>query len=187
MHISVLGYTGTGKSWFIKNNLIHKIKTKIIFFDIENEYHGKITTPKTFLEDITKNDYVRIIESNLDILNFYYKKIFDNIRNITVVIDEAHRQGGEEHKLISGLKDLITGGRKRGIQIITASQTPSLISKVILKNSGILVLKKASWSIDWKIYRQINEDAYNILKNSSNQYATVILKNGIIVNTVNIT
>ena len=185
MHISVLGYTGTGKSWYIKNNIIPKIKTKIIFFDIENEYIGKITTPKSFLEDIKKNNYVRIIESNSDILNYYYKKIFDNIRNITVVIDEAHRQGGEEHKLIDGLKDLITGGRKRGIRIITASQTPSLISKVILKNSGILVLKKASWNIDWKIYKQINEEAYSILKNSSNQYVTVILKNGIIINKEN--
>ena len=181
MHISILGYTGTGKSWYIKNNLISKIKNKIIFFDIENEYGGKITTPKTFLEDIQKYDYVRIIENNIDILNYYYKKIFDNIRNVTVVIDEAHRQGGEEFKLIPGLKDLITGGRKRGIQIITASQTPSLISKVILKNSGILILKKASWNIDWKIYRQINENAYNLLKNSSNQYATIVLKNGEII------
>ena len=181
MHIAVLGYTGTGKSYFIKNNLVPKIKTKIVFFDIESEYFGKITTPKSFLEDVKKNDYVRVIERDTNITNYYYKRIFDNIRNVTIVIDECHRQGGEEYHLSSQLKDLVTGGRKRGIQIITASQTPSLISKVILKNSGILVLKKASWSIDWKIYRQINEDAHDLLKNSSNQYATIILKNGIIV------
>ena len=186
MHISVLGYTGTGKSWYIRKNLLYKIKTKIIFFDIENEYHGKITIPRTFLKDVQENDYVRIVENDLNIINFYYKKIFDNIRNVTVVIDEAHRQGGEEHKLTTELKDLITAGRKRGIRIITASQTPSLISKVILKNSGILILKKASWGIDWKIYKQINEEAYNILKASPNQYATVVLKNGIIIDKENV-
>ena len=186
MHISVLGYTGTGKSWYIKNNLLHNIKTKIIFFDIENEYLGKITNPKTFLKDVKENDYVRIVENDLNIINFYYNQIFKFIRNVTVVIDEAHRQGGEEHKLTTPLKDLVTAGRKRGIRLITASQTPSLISKVILKNSGILVLKKASWGIDWKIYKQINEEAYNILKNSPNQYATVILKNGIIIDKENV-
>ena len=181
MHIAILGYTGTGKSWYIRNNLVNKIKTKVIFFDIEDEYEGKITTPKSFLKDVKNNDYVRIIENDLNILNYYYKRIFDNIRNITVIIDECHRQGGQEYKLIDGLKDLVTGGRKRGIQVITASQTPSLISKVILKNSGIIILKKASWSIDWKIYRQINEDAHDMLKNSTNQYATIVLKNGVIV------
>jgi DNA helicase HerA-like ATPase len=186
MHISVLGYTGTGKSWYIKNNLLHNIKTKIIFFDIENEYHGKITSPKTFLKDVQENDYIRIVENDLNIINFYYDKIFKFIRNVTVVIDEAHRQGGEEHKLTTELKDLITAGRKRGIRLITASQTPSLISKVILKNSGILILKKASWGIDWKIYKQINEEAYNILRASPNQYATVVLKNGIIIGKENV-
>ena len=186
MHISVLGYTGTGKSWYIRKNLLHKIKTKIIFFDIEDEYAGQITTPKTFLKDVKEFDKIRIIENDLNIINFYYNQIFNYVRNVTVVIDEAHRQGGEEHKLIQGLKDLITGGRKRGIRVITASQTPSLISKVILKNSGILVLKKASWGIDWKIYKQINEEAYNILKASTNQYATVVLKNGIIINSENV-
>ena len=186
MHISVLGYTGTGKSWYIRKNLLHKIKTKIIFFDIENEYAGKITSPRTFLKDVQENDYIRIVENDLNVINFYYDNIFKFIRNVTVVIDEAHRQGGEEHKLTTELKDLITAGRKRGIRIITASQTPSLISKVILKNSGILILKKASWGIDWKIYKQINEKAYNILKESTNQYATVVLKNGIIIDKENV-
>ena len=193
-HIAILGYTGTGKTTLIKE-LIKNTTAKAIIFDIEQDYNIKAHSIhihdymyiKKLLE---KYNTIRIITKNHDKKNNdfsqIYKYIFQNIRNVVLVIDEIHRQGGREHNLNIELENLLTAGRKRNIKCIIASVTPVLVAKTLLKSCGILVLKKVAWTNDWDTLRKINKKAVELLQSSNNDYATVILRDGKIQKTINL-
>ncbi|HIP90491.1 MAG TPA: AAA family ATPase [Candidatus Nanopusillus sp.] len=188
-HIAVLGMTGTGKTYFIKD-LIRRAKSKgkkIVILDLERDYHdvGAFTLKDWRNIGVYKDkkQVLRILTEDYEdgqVQDKIYNYIFRNMRNWIVVIDEVHNQGGHQSKLSSSLKKLITRGRKRGLKLIVASQRPSLIDKTILSNCAVLVLKKVGWDTDWSVYRAVNKEVCDLLKNSTNKYATVILRYGTI-------
>ena len=186
-HIAILGMTGTGKTYFIKNHLLKPAKQKgipVIILDLERDYNGFVVKNyKNIKNYIGKKSVIKINTDDYDeeqMQSDIYNHIFKKIRDAMVVIDEVHNQGGHQHKLDMNLKKLITRGRKRGLKIVLASQRPALVDKTLLSNCGTLILKKVGWGTDWNIYKEINKDAYNQLKESTNKYATVILRQGVI-------
>lgn len=194
-HIAILGYTGTGKTTVIKE-LIKNITAKVIIFDIERDYddikaHSIHMHDHMYVKELLeKYDKIRILTKNYDKKNNdfsqMYKYIFQNIRNIVFVIDEVHRQGGKEHNINVELENIITAGRKRNIKCIIASVTPSIVAKILLKSCGIIIMKKAAWTNDWDVYKKINKKAVELLQNSTNDYATIVLIDGKIQKTINL-
>ncbi|HIP90266.1 MAG TPA: DUF87 domain-containing protein [Candidatus Nanopusillus sp.] len=187
-HIAILGMTGTGKTYFIRD-IIKKAKmnsTKIIILDIEEDYGNLGAIVLKNYKNISKYKNKQVIrllteDYNEDQMQSHvYDYVFKNVRNALIVIDEVHNQGGEQSKLDANLKRLITRGRKRGLKLIVASQRPALVDKTILSNCGTLVLKKVGWSTDWNLYNSINKEACELLKSSKNKYSYVILRQGII-------
>lgn len=185
-HIAILGYTGTGKTTFIKK-LLKTTTAKIIILDIERDYDVKahcihMHDYKHIKKLLKKYDIIRILTKNYDKKNdefsVIYKYIFENIKNVIIVIDEIHRQGGREHSLNIDLENLLTAGRKRGIKCIIASITPAVTAKTLLKSCGVIVMKKAAWSNEWDVLRKINKKAAELIQNSNNEYATIALVNG---------
>ena len=188
-HIAALGMTGTGKTYWIKQNIILPAinnKIPIVLFDLENDYNdlGFYDLNNFYnIEQIiqTINVPIRIDTEFYDIEEMQseiYEYLFQNIRNCIIIVDEVHEQGGKQSSLDTNLKRLITQGRKRGLKMVIASQRPALTDKTLLSNCGKIVFKKCNWKTDWDVYKSINKEVHDRLKISKNKYETVIMQMG---------
>jgi len=183
-HILITGASGTGKSEYFKRNILTpaiKKGIRVVIIDPENEY-DKIpkTNLKSILKDLKTKTAVRYVpnlrDSNyLDQLDKLYQKIFDNVRGCIIAIDEARFCGGEQHRLLPGLLELITRGRKRGLKLIVITQRIALIDKTITGNCQIKILFKCAEDVDWDRYRKINKELTEKLKMSKNDHAYIYI------------
>ncbi|MCS3901723.1 ATP-binding protein [Methanococcus voltae] len=183
-HTAVIGRTGTGKTYYLKQQLkkFDKLNVKCLVMDIEGDFTGiKRTNLKNLKEDFKRHNVLRVQGSEeKEKQNMIYDFVFKNLKNIIFVIDEINSQGGREKSLNPSLERLFIRGRKRGIKIIVAGQRASLISKTILSSCTIHVLKKQGWENDYKVYNQLNKHVSDLIKDSKNKYVTTVLKDGIL-------
>jgi DNA helicase HerA-like ATPase len=198
-HIAVLGGTGTGKTYFIKNELIKPAREKgipVIILDLERDYNGlgafRVKNwKKNLIPYLKKKGIVRIFTEDYDDYDkdnnetsAIYEYIFKNIEydkigsSVLIVVDEVHNQGGHESKSVDKwLKKLLTRGRKRGQKMVIASQRVAEVRKTLVDNCGTWVFKKCGLT-DWQAYKKyLPKEELEKLKNSQNKYATIIIRN----------
>ena len=195
-HIAVIGGTGTGKTYLIKNELIKpavaKKGARVIILDLEQDYNGlgafrvknwrknlKPYLRKKGIVRIYTDDYDQYEKDEPNETSEIYEYIWKNIEDVMVIVDEAHNQGGHQKggDMDKWLKKLITRGRKKGKKMVIASQRPAELNKTILHNTANIILKKVGWKNDWDTYKSILEKKeYNELKSSNNKYATIVLR-----------
>jgi DNA helicase HerA-like ATPase len=183
-HVLINGASGTGKTEYFKRNILKPAmqkKIKVIIIDPEDEYEEiPKTSIKNILDDLKVKTAVRYVPNlrqndYLEQLDKLYMKIFDNVRGCIIAIDEARFCGGEQHKLVNGLLELITRGRKRNLKLVVITQRIALLDKTITGNCQIKVLFKCAEDVDWDRYRKINKELAEKLKHSKNDHAYIYI------------
>jgi DNA helicase HerA-like ATPase len=191
-HVYINGASGCGKSYYVKNTIIKEAllkRVKTLIIDPEDEYNfPKIKNIKKIGEFFKKYDIVRYvpditkkIDDVLNEVDEVYKYIFNNCRNMLIIIDEAPTVGASQNKYSMGLIAILTRGRKRGLKAVLISQRISQMNKTITGNCRIKIFFKCAEDIDWDRYKQINREAYEFLKNSPYPYARVRIDDGKII------
>ena len=194
-HWSIFGGTGRGKSYFVKNKIMPilvKKNIKTIIIDPQNEYTNIPKTElNTVIEDIShpSANIIRYVplkartkeerDKKLIELDMLYSKIYNHLRGVCLIIDEVHIAGGEQHKLLTGLLELLSTGRKLNIKVIIISQRISRVDKDITGHCTIKTFFKVNENIDWNRLREtLTDEQFNFIKNSENRYANITIVDG---------
>ena len=136
--LGVIGTTGYGKTSFIKQITRHL--RRVIFLDVLDEYGGiPVETVEDFVEYVGMDGELRLSVrlSDLEEYRFIFRAL-SYFRDITVVVEEANlfsSPAGTD----KGFRELIFRGRRRGINIIWASQRPASVGRDLTSQTMILV------------------------------------------------
>lgn len=132
----------------------------------------------------------REFDKNLEKFNNLYLFILNNwgaiykfckAKGLVIIIDECQDCGADSRYLSYPLISLLKKGRKRNIKCILATQRVSYFSPDIRSQCRIKVLFKVVEPLDIKRYREISEEATELLLNSKKPYPYVILEDGKII------
>jgi len=179
-----------------------------IVIDPEEEY-GHVELPsislkhlntKKLVENLAKYKGVRILippplnkkqfKENLERMNLLYlfllnkwKEIYKTckVKGIIVIIDEAQDCGADSRYLSFPLISLLKKGRKRNIKCILSTQRVSYFSSDIRSQCRRKILFRVVEPIDIKRYKEIHEEATELLLKSKKKYPYVIIEDGWIV------
>ncbi len=141
-HGTVIGRTGTGKSWFMMNFLA-PLSGRTLVVDSENYDFDKPWFPKVSFDEAgklaagNKPFVARVLskgqmDEQVDAL-FY--KLLDKGHDLMLLIDEATDFSRGE-QLIPGYFDLIRKARKRPISVWSGTQRPQDIDKTVYTQSS---------------------------------------------------
>ncbi len=147
-HIISAGTSGSGKTWFVKNQLARLQPTRLLIFDPSDEY-GDIDRVVKYIDaiDLTlalianTTGKFRFVSSGKDDYRIFCKlaKAWGNADwgELIVVIEEA-TSVSSAGKSTEGELELITQGRKYGITICYIIHSLAEGSKTALKNISTL-------------------------------------------------
>lgn len=142
---TILGKSGYGKSFFIKNSIIPKLNHYIVF-DTQKEYTDFGYCIKN-LNGFINLECDKIICQFEDHDEYYLllAYISENMRNVNLIIDELGLFVSSRQDNVY-LNNLILTHRHKDINIWVATQSPRFISTIILTQSRVIFcfrLKKA--------------------------------------------
>ena len=141
-HSTIVGQTGSGKSFFAEKALEYLSRSNYIFVhDYKDEFLMKDSVKCYGLKELEKN----FLEKKIVFVptdEAENESVFDCLfrgKNRILYVDEAYSLGAKGVMPESFLKCL-TRGRSRNIRVITATQRPVWASNFILSEAQTLVL-----------------------------------------------
>ena len=161
--VTVLGRKGTGKSFFVKNQLLSKFRRKIIL-DSQDEYN-------TGVKIYNVKDTIKYLELNYEKPDFNiifkmseFREYFEDIEklfkavwlvgDLTIVVEEANIFCNP-YFISPALNILLLRGRHKNINQLYISQRPANVHKNLLGQSDVLFLFQNPLFNDWKIFKQL--------------------------------
>ena len=144
--IAVIGKTGSGKTFFIKNLLFTSVIFPILIIDTKadqsfDEFYNFNYTEfvDNYIDAINKLQVYPVVVYrpnphellNIELIDSVLRFIYDYVRGCIVVIDEAYSL----HKstfIQEGYFSLLTRGRSRDITVVSGAQRPKMLSRFIL-------------------------------------------------------
>ena len=151
----------SGKSYYIKHNLLKKYQNKIIF-DFEDEYSSygiKVTSPYEAInllhtKTLAQVNYSIVLAFNHVSDYYIFLQGLDNYRDFTVVLDESYRlmATNRENEI---MLNFYAAGRHRNICLIAASQRPAQISKLVTSQSNKIIFFRLHEPNDLKYVRSL--------------------------------
>jgi DNA helicase HerA-like ATPase len=142
-HVAVLGVTGSGKTYWMRNSLI-PLWRRVIVADTEDLDYGNLPSvkPKKALS-LAKDDKafrVRVVftgNPSIDepVMEDFCYSLLDQGHDLLFVVDEA-TDFSDAHRIPDGLRALIRKSRKRNITVAMATQRPAMLSKDVLTQSS---------------------------------------------------
>lgn len=173
----VLGKSGSGKSQLFERVMLSQLKRSIIF-DPEEEYDQlkgyvqieTIAALRSYIHANWKNDFKIVfvpksskIERDLDSVSALVWKLQDKpyktgllSKKVTLVVDEL-QLGFPLHPNpdFEWFSQVITRGRKRGINVIGMTQRPAKICTDFRGNLDTIHCLALSAPVDWKALREM--------------------------------
>ena len=138
-HVSIVGTTGSGKTYFAKNALL-PLYSRIIVVDTEDYDFADFpaVSSKKALR-LAKSDYrfhvrVRFPPKADDTLDDLCNGLLEVGHDLAVYFDEV-TDFSTPAVIPDSLRGLIRKARKRGITVIVATQRPQFLNKAFLANS----------------------------------------------------
>ena len=188
----LVGRTRSGKSLYAKMKILRILERTgkhAIIIDPQDEYTEYMkTSKKELISDLQEFKIVRYIprgktiKKKVDDVDDLYYTICHKVRNCYIIVDEAPKVGGQQHRISGGLDMLVSGGLKWGLKCVLITQRLSMIDKNISGNCTCKILFKAEEDIDWERVRKYSEEAWKFLKfESKGQLPYVVVKNGDVV------
>jgi len=136
--LGVIGTTGYGKTSLIKQ--ITRRVSRVIFLDVLDEYGGiPVTSVEEFAEYAGETGELRLsvrLENTEEYA--YIFRALQFFRDVAVVVEEANLFS-TPYDTDKGLRELIFRGRRRGINIIWASQRPASVGRDLTSQTTILI------------------------------------------------
>jgi len=187
----LIGRTRSGKSLYTKMKILRileKMDKRAIIIDPQDEYDYIKTSKKELINDLQEFKIVRYIpggktikEKVDDVDNIYYT-ILHKVRNCYIIVDEAPKVGGQQHRVSGGLDMLANGGLKWGLKCVLITQRLSMIDKNISGSCTCKIFFKAEEDIDWERLRKYKEEAWQFLKHdATGQLPYVVVKDGEVI------
>ena len=138
-HISVLGTTGSGKTFFVRNAIL-PVYDRVLVVDSEDydfPDFPAVSVPKALR--LAKSDYsfyVRVVvaPSETDKLSDLCRGLLAGGHDLAVYIDEI-TDWTTPTTIPDDLRNLIRKARKRYISVIVGTQRPQFLNKAFLSNS----------------------------------------------------
>lgn len=138
-HISILGSTGAGKTWFAKNAVLPVYPRVIV---VDTEEHDFNDFPAVSVKEAVRRASksgpfaVRVVYrgDGTDDLTDLCRGLLKRGGTVVVYFDEV-TDFCDSHHIPPPLRALIRKGRKRDISVVCATQRPSMLSKDIYGNS----------------------------------------------------
>ncbi len=165
----VLGKTGAGKSYFVKNKIIPNIKGNLIIFDVMNEYFYNnfliCNDYYSFLNLLKwKKRHFKIIvkTSNINEIFNIQSFIFKYLKDITIILEEAFIY------LNNNIYDFINFGRHKNICLVLIGRRGSEFRSEILALTEKIFIFKTTSFYDIIYYKKIfglNDTDLEKLKN----------------------
>lgn len=173
--IFVVGKTGFGKSYFVKNR-VAPFYPRLVIFDIKNEYHTfedfPIAQQFTIFEDVEvfrnymlehfNDNTLKIIlrfsvTADNDLMNDYETslEICFAAENMTVIIEEISNFASP-HYYTPLLEQLLRFGRHHNLSLVCTSQRVGDVGSLLLNNADYLCVFRLSDSNDIKRLQQLS-------------------------------
>lgn len=147
---TVLGMTQSGKSYLIKK--IFLTKKAFIVYDIKHEFAKfgvVVSTPLDFVKALKKGHkriiYQPIKISDLEEFDKICEIIYNGLKNIIFVVDEAHKVCPKS-KITENFENILTmgQGKPRCIGVVCATQRGQLLNETALTQSRMWILFQLS-------------------------------------------
>jgi DNA helicase HerA-like ATPase len=132
----VIGKSGSGKTYFIKNELLNNVKNFIVF-DVNGEYETDyiVESHSDFIKNISVKGSIAlrydVFEEYFDTLNFLYR----NTNNFNLVIDELGLYVNTK-KDNEDLRNMIILHRHKKIDLLVATQSPHLVTNFLVAQTS---------------------------------------------------
>lgn len=189
----IVGTSGVGKSYTIKNKIIPQHKNdNVIIFDYESEYDIK-----GYINVFSFNELIKVIEKSggdfkislkinkyqpkIDILkeanrvaslSLKYQDITNSKKYLAIFFDEASRYIRSGDKGLDNIYNqplnIFTTGRKHKIHAYAMSQSFNNLHQDIKANCNKIISFHLGYDLDWKILKEsISKENYEKFRNMS--------------------
>ena len=138
--ILVLGKKGSGKSFFVKNVLLKKLKRPVFIIDPLAEYPGKRMGLSGIVAALRRRKIPPVINfiSRTDEEEERFFKIIFRLGNCTLIIEEADLYCNPQF-IPSSLANLLKRGRHRGIDMVFITRRPAEINRLISAQTNTII------------------------------------------------
>ena len=158
--ITVLGKKGSGKSYFVKKELI-KLFPKIIIIDPLDEYnyfynYSLKEIISVIQANYKKNKY-RVVYRPLDENEDLFFKFIYSLESITLIIEEVDGYSNNK-KTDVYLEKLFKYGRHKNINLICISRRPAEIGRLLTAQSDIIISFRQTEKRDIDYFRYFTDN-----------------------------
>ena len=138
-HITVIGITGTGKTYFSRNALLPIFQRVLVVDTEEYDFEDFPVVKQSAIGQLVKTDYrfvARVILSpdETDDIENICQTLLKHGHDMVVYIDEI-TDFSDAHRIPKMLKALIRKARKRKISVVVGTQRPQMLNLDFLANS----------------------------------------------------
>ena len=149
IHFGVFGQTDAGKTYFVKNFLLSKLKKVVILDRLdeyktcvreENQFYDFYEFADCFLEDIEagkqyiKKTYNPIDRNEKEFYEFMYKQ-----KDFQLIVEEIALDMNKQKIKYEAIYDIACRGRHNNISLIYTSQRPAQIHNDLISSTRVLV------------------------------------------------
>ena len=153
--VAVMGGSGSGKSTYIKREILRLKPKRLIVFDVMHEYE-EFGTPVKFCRDLAalaKAKTFKLIfqpsSTNIkEVFNFVCKLAFET-GDCLLVVEELNRVT-EATRAPPSWQDCTSRGRHKGLMIYGASQRPANVDKDFFSNATKIRSGRLNFAADIK-------------------------------------
>ena len=141
-HMTLIGMTGSGKTYFAKNGILPAFN-RLIIFDTEEmdfpEFKAVSVKDAIKLSKGATQFYVRVIgtgkyDADISMVDELCYGLLKSGHGTAIYFDEI-TDYSDSHSVPDSLQALIRKARKRGISVITGTQRPQMLNNDFVANS----------------------------------------------------
>lgn len=137
-HVSVLGATGTGKTYWVREDLLPQYRRVIVLDTEERDFNALPRVSQKRAVALAAGDRpfrVRVVAFPHEDLTVLTGGLLEKGHDVCLYVDEL-TDFGRPGQMDEGLVMLVRKARKRNITVVGSTQRPALLDKTWLANSS---------------------------------------------------
>lgn len=142
-HAVVFGKSGTGKTFLLKNKLMRDIGRSHVaacwVWDSQGQYADLAKYGFTVTRSLSDLPYGKVVVQPQSISDEDFNDVCErafNIRNIVIVVEEAHFYVGKYTIRSKAFNEIVKGGRPRGVTYIAVTIRPQDVHNTVITQAS---------------------------------------------------